>query len=326
MAFVSAVIPNWNGRNLLMSLLESLGRQSRPVEEVIVIDNGSEDDSAALAEAWGARVLRLGHNAGFAAAVNRGILASKGSWLVIANNDVVLRQDWVERLLRALEEGGALFGVGKIYRIGQPDRLDATFDLLARSACAWRCGQGRGEEASPAPEDRAWLPPLTAALFHREIFERVGLLDERFESYLEDVDLGLRCALAGIPGRYVPEAVAWHHGGATLGPNHPDTVRRIARNQLFLVAKHYPPGWWRRLGWPVLVGQLLWGLVAARHGRGMSYLQGKIEGLRRFGEIRRSAEPSEAIAGLLAAAERQLHAWQRRSGYDTYWRLYFALT
>jgi len=326
MGSVSAVIPNWNGRHLLIPLLESLGRQSVPVEEVIVVDNGSEDDSAAVAEARGAKVIRMGRNLGYACAVNRGISASTKPWILILNNDVVLEEHWVERMLARLAQAGALFGVGKIYQAGKPGRLDATFDLLARSGCACRCGQGRLEEVEWLPEGSAWLPPLTAALFLREIFDRVGLLDERFESYLEDVDFGLRCVLEGVPGCYVPEAVAWHRGSATLGAYHPETVRRMARNQLFLVAKHYPRGWWRRLGWPVLVGQLLWGCVAVRHGRGMAYLRGKLEGLRQFAELRRSVEPREGVEAVLAACERQLLDWQRRSGYDTYWRLYFALT
>lgn len=326
MGSVSAVIPNWNGRHLLIPLLESLGRQSHPVEEVIVVDNGSEDDSAAVAEARGARVIRMGRNCGYAGAVNRGVSASTKPWILILNNDVVLEERWVERMLAGLRRAGAWFGVGKIYQAGEPGRLDATFDLLARSGCAWRCGQGRLEEHELVPEGSAWLPPLTAALFLREIFNRVGLLDERFESYLEDVDFGLRCVLEGVPGCYVPEAVAWHQGSATLGAYHPETVRRMARNQLFLVAKHYPRGWWRRLGWPVLVGQLLWGLVAVRNGRGMAYLRGKLEGLVRFAAMRRSAASSDGLLPLLAACERQLLAWQRRFGYDTYWRVYFALT
>ena len=87
----------------------------------------------------------------------------------------------------------------------------------------------------------------------RELFEKVGWLDERFESYLEDVDFSLRSARKGCLGVYVPEAVAYHQGSATLGAWHPETARRIARNQLLLVAKHYPRGWLFRYGWPVLV-------------------------------------------------------------------------
>ncbi len=64
---------------------------------------------------------------------------------------------------------------------------------------------------------RIRMAPMTAALFHRTLFETVGLLDESFESYLEDVDFGLRCAVAGRSGIFVPQAVAYHRGSATGG-------------------------------------------------------------------------------------------------------------
>src|SRR5262249_38839758 len=128
---------------------------------------------------------------------------------------------------------------------------------------------------------RIWFPPGTAALFRAELFRRIGTFDERFESYLEDVDLGVRCAVAGLGGWYVPEAIAWHRGSASLGRWHPDTVRRISRNQVFLVAKHYPIGLFFRFFWPILIGQGLWGLVALQHGAGWPWLRGKFAGLRR---------------------------------------------
>ena len=67
------MIPHWNRRELLETLLRNLEAQTRPFDEIIVADNGSTDDSAEVAERFGARVLRLGSNLGFAAAVNRGI-------------------------------------------------------------------------------------------------------------------------------------------------------------------------------------------------------------------------------------------------------------
>ena len=85
------------------------------------------------------------------------------------------------------------------------------------------------------------MAPATAALFRADLFRRVGTFDATFESYLEDVDFGLRCALAGFSGAYVPDAVAYHWGSASLGPWNPEVVRLIARNQSYLVAKHYPP-------------------------------------------------------------------------------------
>jgi GT2 family glycosyltransferase len=326
MATVTGVVANWNRRDLLMRLLESLQRQSHPIERVVVVDNGSDDDSAEMAESFGALVIRMGHNHGFARATNRGIQEAKTDWVMIVNNDVELEAHWLERVLAVGERTGAWFGIGKIYQTRSPETLDGTFDVISRGGCAWRCGQGRPDSAAWVERGSCWFAPLTAALFRRETFERVGPLDERFESYLEDVDLGLRCAVAGLTGCYVPEAVAFHWGSATLGKWHPSTVRRIARNQVFLLAKHYPRGWWRRLGWPVLVGHLLWGLMAARHGAALAYLRGKIEGAMRFGELRRGTAPSDLVAGILSESERQLRHWQQLAGYDTYWRLYFALT
>ncbi len=103
----TAVIPHWNRRELLDTLLRSIGDQTRPFDEVIVADNGSTDGSAQVAAQHGARVIELGRNFGFAAAVNRGIEAARSGWIAILNNDVVLdaanccpsARDYVERAI-----------------------------------------------------------------------------------------------------------------------------------------------------------------------------------------------------------------------------------
>jgi GT2 family glycosyltransferase len=151
------------------------------------------------------------------------------------------------------------------------------------------------------------------------------MLDERFESYLEDVDFGLRCALAGCAGRYAPDAVAWHQGSATLGRWHPETTRRMARNQVFLVAKHYSTRLLWRYAWPIAVAQALWGLVAVRHGAAWPWVRGKFEGFRRFPELR-NVPAHQGVAEILYASEREIHRVQRQSGSDLYWTLYFLLT
>ncbi len=131
----------------------------------------------------------------------------------------------------------------------------------------------------------------------------------------------------GLPGVYVPQAVGYHEGSATLGRWHPDTVRRMARNQLLLIAKHYPANWVFRYGWPVFVAQALWGLVALRHGAGLAYLQGKLQGLGAL--LRRGQKwplPQGNLARLLQQSELEIKQLQQRTGFDWYWKLYFALT
>ncbi len=232
-------MPVWNGRDLLARLLASLRRAdaARP-REVIVVDNGSTDGAPELAASAGARVIPMGRNAGFAAAVNRGIRECRQpDWIAVLNSDVELAPDYFEKLAAA----DAWFATGKILQLRCADRIDGTFDAICRGGTAWRVGIGPpGRPAFLRNARPSLSAPWTAALFRAEIFQRVGLLEERFESYLEDVDFGLRCAAQGIAGVYEPAAVAWHRGSAALGRWHPETVRRIARNQVFLLARHYP--------------------------------------------------------------------------------------
>jgi hypothetical protein len=321
---VTVVVPNWNRRALLERLLELLGRQTQPPEEVVVVDNGSTDGSAEAAEASGARVVRMGSNAGFSRAVNRGIQAARTPWVAVVNNDVEPEADWLEQLVKAAREGDSWFATGKLLNAAQRNLIDGTFDTICRGGCAWRAGHGRpdGPEWNTARPIR--FAPFTATLFRTELFERVGLLDESFESYLEDVDFGLRCARNDYMGIYVPGAVAFHAGSATLGAWHPDTVRRISRNQLLLVAKHFPEGW----RWPAVVAQTLWGVVALRHGSGLAYLRGKWEAIGQFNAVRAaSSEPPGAdVSAILEESERDLYQLQRKTGFDLYWKLYFALT
>jgi GT2 family glycosyltransferase len=321
---VAIVIPNWNGSALLARLLESLQRQSHPVERVIVVDNGSLDDSSAVARRAGATLIELGLNTGFSHAVNRGIRAAGSGWIAILNNDVSLEPDWLGKLVENADASNAWFAAGKLLDAVRPDRIDGAFDAICRGGCAWRCGHGRPDSALWNQPQEIRFPPFTAAIFRAELFDSVGLLDEEFESYLEDIDFGIRCAAAGRTGIYVPQAIAYHEGSATLGRWHPDTVRKIARNQLLLVAKHYPRKWVLRYGWPVFVAQILWGFTALRHGAFVAYLTGKLDGLLRFRRARGNSQPN--IAAIVDASERELHHLQQLTGFDLYWRLYFALT
>jgi GT2 family glycosyltransferase len=329
---VAAVVPHWNRKDLLQTLLANLAKQTRAFDEIIVVDNGSTDDSAAVAERAGAKVVRLERNLGFAAAVNRGIQTAcyesiGADWIAILNNDVMLAPDWLEQLLAAAGREQAWFATGKTLSADDRNRIDGTFDAISQGACAYRCGSGQPDGPFWNQPRRIRMAPMTAAVFQRSLFDEIGSLDEGFESYLEDVDFGIRCAIHERWGVYVPAAIAYHEGSSTWGRWNKYSVRLIARNQLLLKAKHFgglPI-------WPILAGQLLWGLVALCHGCAGAYLQGKMAGMRVARSIpaqRPASENSEAldkVGAFIRESEKTILEVQRQTGFDRYWRAYFWL-
>jgi GT2 family glycosyltransferase len=316
---LAAIVPVWNGRPLLARLLATLDAQTHPASEVVVVDNGSTDGAPELARERGARVISMGRNAGFAPAVNRAIRESRSDWVAVLNSDVELAPDYFTHLCAA----GSEFATGKILMRDAPTRIDATFDVVCRGGVAWRVGHGCADGPAFSTRRAIWSPPWTAALFRRTLFDRVGVLDETFESYLEDVEFGIRCALHGVSGLYVPEAVAWHQGSASLGRWHPEMVRLISRNQCYLVARHYPA----RYAWPILVAQGLWGLLAARHGAGGAWLRGKWQGMRTAGELTQNpkARNEDLFKHCILQGEKLIRELQEEVGADAFWRLYFLL-
>ena len=313
---VSLIIPTWQRRELVLRLLDLLECQTHPADEVIVVDNGSTDGTAE-AVANRATVIRLTENQGFARAVNLGIQAAKGDWVGILNNDVEPRPNWLELLYKSSNH----FVTGKLLNKNNPAILDGTFDLLSRVAVPWRAGNGRSSHFLNY-NNRIQFAPWTAVLYRRTVFDKVGLLDEMFGSYYEDVDFGLRCAAAGITGEYESAAIALHEGSATLGAWRPATVRLLTRNHRLLIQKHFG----ENLDWQtkcrLLVSRGLWALLAMRHGQVSAWWHGRREPLP---PLMTELPDQLQLKAVLAKSETELYRLQKETGFDWYWRAYFCL-
>ena len=323
---VTILIPNFNGAALLEACIASALGQSLEPNTVLVVDDASTDRSRQSATELGARVLALSENRGFAHAVNCGVRESSTEWVAIINSDVTLGREWLELLLDAARINQASYACGPITRSDQREILDGGYDLLSRAACPWRAGSGFPLSELREP-DGFWLPSFTALLIRRDVFLETGSLDETFGSYLEDVDFALRLLTMGRHGVFIPSAWASHQGSATFGAWSPRATRLQSRNQLLLVARHYPVGWVRAFGRAVLAGQLLWGLLALRRGVFGAWLAGKFDAARIWKRVRRSSRPLDPIwlASRLAACERGILEWQGHPPRDAYWRWYFRL-
>ena len=323
---ITAIVPVWNGRELLERLLASLEAQTEAAAELLVVDNGSTDGAPELARARGARVIPMGRNAGFAAAVNRGIRESRGEWIAVLNSDVELAPDYFAKLLAACS-ADAWFATGKILAAASDHRIDATFDLLCRGGAAWRVGNGRADGPAFSLARPIWSAPWTAALFRAELFQRVGLLEESFESYLEDVDFGLRSAAQGSRrpvrprGSRLASREAPRSGGGTPKP----CGAWPAINSCCWPAT-IPGGFCVGWFWPIFVAQFLWGAVAVRHGAGFAWLRGEWQGLRGFFAARGQTLDATVLESILRTNERLIRSIQVSTGFDIFWKLYFLLT
>jgi GT2 family glycosyltransferase len=318
---VAAIIPHWNRVRLLETMLPHLDGQARRFDRIIVIDNGSTDGSGDVAERAGAHVIRLDRNIGFAAAVNRGIAAAGCDWLAILNNDLTLDTAWLERLIHAAVAANASFATGKTLNANDHSRIDGLWDEVSRGACSLRCGSGALDDPKWNKPRKIRMASMTASIFRRELFYEIGFLDERFESYLEDVDFGLRCAKAGHSGIYEPSAVAYHQGSATFGRWQPRTVWLLSRNQVFLAVKHFSG----QPKWPLFVGQILWGFVALRHRSFWAWVRGKFAGRVALSEIPNETHDAAAFTKILQESEAEILRLQRQPDGDMlerYWRWY----
>ena len=209
-------IPNYNGSVRLGAALESLRGQSRPLD-VVVADNGSEDDSVALVRERfpEVAVLEMGGNLGFGPALNRAIAEHGADPLILLNNDAVAAPRFVEALLDA-HATGAEAVAGVLTQERAAHLIDSAGVVADRTLMGFDYLHGEPLAAAATAADPLG-PTGGAALYSRRAFERVGGFDERIFLYYEDLDLALRLAAAGARCRLAAQATAVHAYSASLG-------------------------------------------------------------------------------------------------------------
>ena len=208
---LTVIIPTWNQRDLLRNCLRSLHEQTTPCR-ILVVDNGSTDLTQEMirSEFPDLHYLRLPTNRGFAAAANQGIQNTSTLFLALLNNDTEVDPGWAEVGLDAFaEHQDYSFFASRIIRYHERSRLDCAGDGYSRTGLPYKRGLGE-----PADRFLASQPVLGAsagaAFYRRSLFDAIGLFDEGYFMYLEDIDLSLRAQLTGHRCLYLPEAIVYH--------------------------------------------------------------------------------------------------------------------
>jgi GT2 family glycosyltransferase len=268
---VSAMVLNYNGRHLLETALPSFAKQTYGDCAVYVVDNGSTDDSLEwLQQNWPqVQVVSLPRNVGVTAALNVCVDAARGELIGLFNNDIECEPQAVAELVAALDahpEAGS--ACAKLVDFHDRTVIDGAGDLYRWTGEANRRGQGERDRGQYERPQAVFGACGGAALYRRTAFDEVGRFDERFGAIYEDVDWSFRAQLLGWSCRYVPQAVVYHMGSATLGRELSDfTLYQNLRNGIWVVAKNYPASALVRRAPSLLRWQLLNLLWTARPRR-----------------------------------------------------------
>ncbi|NIM04254.1 MAG: glycosyltransferase, partial [Armatimonadetes bacterium] len=186
------------------------------------------------------QVVALPRNLGFAAAVNRGIAASRGEFICLLNNDTEADERFVEEQVKALKED-ALCGstASKILWFHRRDVIQSAGDRYWRGGEVYWAGENRADDGKYDEPGYVFSACAAGAVYRRKFFEEAGFFDESFHSYQEDVDLGFRGNLFGFRCRYVPAARLYHMVAQT-GSKNPLWAFQTARNELSALLKNMP--------------------------------------------------------------------------------------
>jgi GT2 family glycosyltransferase len=215
---VSIIIVNWNGKQWLGDCLSSIFKQDYKNFEIVVVDNRSTDGSIEyLRENFPqVKVVQNHENLGFAEGNNIGVRHTQGSLVLLLNNDTVVTQDFlsklVEKMLSALSIGACQ---PKIRLLDQPDRLDSVGSFPTRTGFFRHYGLNEIDSSQYDHLEEIFSPKGACLLIRKDVFEKINGFDSDFFCYFEETDLAWRIWLAGYRVVLVPQAIIYHKMGAT---------------------------------------------------------------------------------------------------------------
>ena len=294
------VIPNWNGRHLLARCLGALAAQTYQAFAVVIADNGSTDGSVEYVSAHFPDVFVIANaeNRGFAMATNQGIRALESRYVATLNNDTEVDPVWLASLIAAMESAPDVGMVAsKMLFADRPQMINSAGIAIDRVGIAWDWRGGEPDDPDERAPVEIFGPCAGAALYRRAMLDEIGLFDEDFFAYMEDVDLAWRARVAGWRCLYAPQARVLHHHSATAKEGSPFKSFHLGRNKVWLLLKNYP---FRALWYtvPLLVLYEVFALLyALLLRRDLHAWRGRWAGLRRWRAMCRKRPRIQPDAG-----------------------------
>ncbi len=301
---VSVVTPNYNGERFLKTFFESLNNDSELIGEVIIIDNGSTDNSKDYINKgtfnFPVKLIENSRNMGFAPAVNQGISNAKHEYIFSLNNDTEVKKGSIRHMVELISSKEDIFSVqAKMLQYNNKDLIDDVGDEY--NLLAWTKKTGENHKSDEYTQVKEIFSSCAgAAMYRKSLLNELGMFDDSFFAYMEDVDLALRSRINGYRNLLCPQAVVYHIGSATSGSRHNEfKVRLAARNNVWVVYKNIPIPL-KIINFIFLfLGFLIKYLFFLKKGFGSVYLSGIREGLSTRNKIKKTEFKSANIKNYL---------------------------
>ena len=242
---VSIVTPNYNGEKFLKNYFNSLNEDCEYIGEVIIIDNGSSDNSLDYIKSnsfnFPIKLIENKENLGFAPAVNQGISEAQYEYIFSLNNDTEVKKGCIEELIKIISSNENIFSVqAKMLQYNNKNLIDDAGDEY--NLLAWSKKIGENQKSSNFNEvSQIFSSCAGAAMYKKSLLDEIGYFDSNFFAYTEDIDLSLRAHINGYKNFSCPYAIVYHIGSATSGSRYNEfKVKLSARNNIWVVYKNFP--------------------------------------------------------------------------------------
>ncbi len=247
---IAIIIVNWNGQKLLYNCLNAVFNQSYNNFDVFFVDNGSIDKSVNFVKKNFPKtnIIKVGYNSGFAKGNNIGIReAFKDNdvkYIALLNNDAVPDKEWLSEMHKTInkvkDKQVGMIATKTILPDGLIHNIGLQFYKNITGNKNGGCSLGYNKQSQIFNKDiEVPCPSGVASLFKRELLEKIGLFDENFFVYAEDLDLGMRARLAGWKCYLASKAMVIHYHSYTFGLASPKKIFYTKRNSFFVVIKNF---------------------------------------------------------------------------------------
>ncbi len=240
------VIPNYNGKHHLKDCFDSLRKQTNNEFKTILVDNNSSDDSIHYTNQNYPEVitLKLNTNTGFAKAVNEGIKyalnENDANFIILLNNDIECDINFVKELVKGIKENDCGSCACKMMNFFDRSTIDDAGDFIKRKGSPFARGHAQLDNGQYDKPEYIFGACAGAAIYKKEVFEKVGFFDEDFFAYYEDIDFNFRMQLLGFKCFYNPLAICYHKRGATSKDKIGFETMLCEKNLVAVRIKNYP--------------------------------------------------------------------------------------